>query len=133
MESKENLPHIPSPILVLAAIVKLHDLRKGYSQRGVLATRGHIQQVLEKIYHRKLGLKWIDDILGDLQKQGLIFKKRGLLSKKHVMLFGINPNRIFQESFTVIKLDSDRAYVVNRYEGIVYDLESLEFMEKEKT
>ena len=121
---KNHLSDVDTPILVLAAVSKLHDLRKGH--RGVDATRENIKKILEKIYNRNLSLSYIDSILNDLQKQGMIFKEKGLLRKKHVALFSINSRKFFQEAFTLIKLDSDRAYVVNRYEGIVYDPPSLE-------
>ncbi len=119
---ENHLPRVPSPILVLAAIVKLHNPRKSYTACGVFATREHIQQVLENIYHRKLTLRQIDNVLGNLQKQGLIFKERGLLRKKHMVIYGIKSHRIFQEAFTLIKLDSARAYVVNNsYEGVMHN------------
>jgi len=123
---EKRLAHVPSQFLVLATIKKLHDLQKGYIQRGVLPIREHIQKVLKEIYHRDLSTRQIDDILNNLQKQDLVFKKKGLLRKKHVVIFGINSSKLFQEAFTVIKTGFKEGYAVNGYEGLVYDPPSLE-------
>jgi hypothetical protein len=120
---KAPLSDVESWILVLAAISKLSG-RGG--RLSVDATVDSIQRVLKDSYKKDLTRREIEYVLQDLQKRGFIYKKGGLLKDGKSVLYGITPSKITHEAFTVIKIDSERAYVHDGHEGKVYDPPSVE-------
>lgn len=115
---KTPLSDVESGILVLATISKLSG-RNG--RLSVEATTDRFQRTLKETYGRDLTKREVENILRDLLDRGFIFKEKGLLSDGRAVLYGINPSKISQEPFTIIKIDRERAYVHNGHEGIVYD------------
>lgn len=129
---KKNLSHVPTRILVLAAIAKLsgfrhhNELALKRPKLSVEATVRGIQLVLNRVYGRNLTRRHVERILRDLTWRGFIFKRTGLLKDGRTSLYAIQPNKIAQEAFTLIKIDSEMAYALDGSEGLLYDPPSLE-------
>jgi hypothetical protein len=121
-EVKMLLSDIESWILVLVIISK----RSRGGRPTVEATISRIQRDLKDIYGRNLTEREIEYILQDLQNRNFVSKKKGLLRDGRAVLYALNPCKITQEAFNVIKINPKRAYVHNGYEGMVYDPPSIE-------
>lgn len=89
------------------------------------STIDSVQRALKEIYNKDLTKREVEYILQDLQDRGFIFKEKGLLRDGRLVLYGIKPRKIAQEAFTLIKINPERAYIHNGYEGLVYDPPSL--------
>ena len=115
---KGHLSHVDSWMLVLALISKLSGPRGRLTVESDISA---IQQNLKKVYGRNLTKRQIENILSDLKKGGFIFSQEGALRDGRKVLYGINRHKVRQEAFTLIKIDEEKAYVHNGYEGPVFD------------
>ena len=115
----ENFSDVPTRDLVLLALLKLSGRGSGLC---VEATIKNIKEVLKRDYGRVVTRTRVEQILDE--SQGFIYGKRGLLSDGRVLIYGINPYKIGQELFTIIK-NSEKAVVYgDKYAGIIYDYDT---------
>jgi hypothetical protein len=115
--ARNPLSNIDSWIAVLAVLSKLSNR----GQPTIECTTDSIQRDLKKIYCKDLTKREIEYILQGLQDRGFVFSEKGLLRDGRQVLYGIHPGKITKEAFTLIKIDPDRAYAHDGYEGLVYD------------
>jgi len=111
--------HVSTRDLVLLALLKLSGRGSGLC---VEATIENIKKVLEQDYDRVVTRTRVEQILDDLENQDFIYGKKGLLSDGRVLIYGINPYKIGQELFIVIKHKNlGRAVVYgDKYAGTIY-------------
>lgn len=125
-DKHKHFINVKSWILVLAIITKLSNNTLFHMK----ATVQGIMEMLEKVYGRKLTRRHVERILFELAKQGYIFKRKKLLEEdQRICLFGVSPDIVSLEAFTLVKLDRERSYVFNKsksVEGLVYDPPPLE-------
>jgi len=115
---KGPLSHVDSRMLVLAIISRLSGPK---GRLNVECTTDRIQQDMERICKKNLTKRQIENILKDLKGRGFIFSEQGDLRDGRKVLYRINPDKVSQEIFTLIKIDKEKAYVHNGHEGIVFD------------
>lgn len=120
-EGRKMKDKVATWILVYAIITKLSNNALFHMN----ATVQGITEMLEKVYGRKRTLRQVERILSKLAKQGYIFKRKKLLKEdQRICLFGVLPNRVSLEAFTLLKLDEERFYAFNEnrhIEGVVAD------------
>jgi len=115
---KGDLSHVDSWMLVLALISRLSGPK---GQLNVECTTGRIRQDMKEIYERNLTRRQIENILMDLESRGFIFSKKGDLRDGRKVLHRINPAKVGLEIFTLIRIDKEKGYAHDGYEGIVFD------------
>jgi hypothetical protein len=111
--------------LVLLALLKLSGGGSG------LCIKMTVNNILKEVNtlkeakgHPPVTRTRIEQILQNLESQGFIYGERGLLSDGRVLIYGINPYKIGQELFTIIK-NSEKAVVYgDKYAGIIYDYDT---------
>jgi len=117
-----NFSDVSTRDLVLLALLKLSGRGSGLC---VEATIKNIKKVLKQDYDRPVTRTRVEQLLQDLESQHFIYGEKGLLSDRRVHIYRINPYKIDQELFTIIK-NSEKAVVYgDKYAGTIYDTQSL--------
>ena len=102
---QKNWSHSPTWLLTVSAIA---NLSYGIS---IDATFHGIKETLKTRYGKNLTREQVENVLRFLEKEGIIFKKRGLLRDRRLVLYGLNSKKVVQEILTIIKVDSEKFYV----------------------
>jgi hypothetical protein len=117
----KDYQNVPTPDLLLLVILELSG---GGSGLCVEATIKNITEVLKQKYGRDVTRTRVEQILKDLESQRLIYKKRGLLRDRRVLVFSLNPDYISREVFTIIKYSGQAVIYDDNYIGTIYDTQS---------
>jgi len=79
-----------------------------------------IKSRLEKHFDRERSRTRVEQILNDLERQGIVVKERGVKDRRQV-LCSINPNKIDSEFFTIIKDLDGNPVAIYDDEGTIFD------------
>ena len=80
----------------------------------------NITELLLEDFDRKRTRTRVEQILNDLERQGIVVKERGVKDRRQV-LCSINPNKIDSEFFTIIKDLDGNPVAIYDDEGTIFD------------
>jgi hypothetical protein len=111
----KRLPRVEIKMAVLAVISKRS---KGRDRAIAAASLREIKNDLKKNYLKDVTERQVLNVIRDLGN--IIIKERDPRDRRRT-LYRINPNLVEEAILTLIKLDDERAYGHDGYEGILYD------------
>jgi len=107
--------HLDMRWAVLASISRLCKLRGRFTG----PTLQDIKEDLKQRYDEEYSDRWILEKISELEKEGLVKRKRGILKDGRETVFTTTKGETI--ALTLIKLDERTGIVHNHWEGIVYD------------
>ena len=111
----KRLPRVEIKMAVMAVISKRS---KGRERTIAAASLREIKNDLKKNYLKDVTERQVLNVIRDLGK--IIVKERDPRDRRRT-LYRINPNVVEEAILTLIKLDDEKAYGHDGYEGILYD------------
>ena len=111
----KRLPRVEIKMAVMAIISKRS---KGRDRTIAAASLREIKNDLKKNYLKDVTERQVLNVIRDLGK--IVVKERDPRDRRRT-LYRINPNLVEEAILTLIKLDDDKAYGHDGYEGILYD------------
>jgi len=111
----KRLPRVQTKMAVLAVISKRS---KAPGRTIAAASLREIKNDLKKNYLKDVTEKQILNVIRDL---GNLIVRETHPRDRRLTLYRINPNMVEEAILSLIKLDDEKAYVHDGYEGIVYD------------
>jgi len=111
----KRLPRVQTKMAVLAVISKRS---KAPGRTIAAASLREIKNDLKKIYLKDVTEKQILNVIRDL---GNLIVRETDPRDRRLTLYRINPNMVEEAILSLIKLDDEKAYAHDGYEGIVYD------------
>jgi hypothetical protein len=111
----KRLPRVEIKMAVLAVISKRSRSRE---RTIAAASLREIKNDLKKNYLKDVTERQVLNVIRDLGK--IVVKERDPRDRRRT-LYRINPNLVEEAILTLIKLDDERAYGHDGYEGILYD------------
>lgn len=107
--------HLDMRWAVLASISRLCKLRGRFTG----PTLQDIKEDLKQRYGEEYSDRWILEKISELERKGLVIRKRGILKDGRETVFTTTKGETI--ALTLIKLDERTGIVHNHWEGIVYD------------
>jgi hypothetical protein len=111
----KRLPRVEIKMAVMAIISKRS---KGRDRTIAAASLREIKNDLKKNYLKDVTERQVLNVIRDLGK--IVVKERDPRDRRRT-LYRINPNLLEEAILTLIKLDDEKAYGHDGYEGILYD------------
>lgn len=111
----KRLPRVEIKMAVMAVISKRS---KGRDRTIAAASLREIKNDLKKNYLKDVTERQVLNVIRDLGK--IVIKERDPRDRRRT-LYRINPNVVEEAILTLIKLDDEKAYGHDGYEGILYD------------
>ncbi|MFQ6065394.1 MAG: hypothetical protein ACE5L6_07960 [Candidatus Bathyarchaeia archaeon] len=111
----KRLPRVEIKMAVMAVISKRS---KGRDRTIAAASLREIKNDLKKNYLKDVTERQVLNVIRDLGK--IVVKERDPRDRRRT-LYRINPNVVEEAILTLIKLDDEKAYGHDGYEGILYD------------
>jgi hypothetical protein len=111
----KRLPRVEIKMAVMAVISKRS---KGRDRTIAAASLREIKNDLKKNYLKDVTERQVLNVIRDLGK--IVIKERDPRDRRRT-LYRINPNLVEEAILTLIKLDDEKAYGHDGYEGILYD------------
>jgi hypothetical protein len=110
----KRLPRIEIKMAVLAVISKRS---KGRDRTIAAASLREIKNDLEKNYLKDVTERQVLNVIRDLGK--IVVKEKDPRDRRRT-LYRINPSMVEETILTLVKLDDQKAYGHDSYEGILY-------------
>ncbi|MEM3713363.1 MAG: hypothetical protein QXF82_00265 [Nitrososphaeria archaeon] len=110
-----KVPHLDMRWAVLASISRLCGLRGRFTG----PTLRDIKEDLKQRYGEDYTDRWILEKISELEKEGLVIRKRGILKDERKTVLTTTKGETI--ALTLIKLDERTGIVHNHWEGLFYD------------